>query len=73
MKLSVSLPDDDVRFLDEYAHKEGIESRSAVVHRAVRLLQSAALGHAYELAWQGWGRSGDAQSWDAAVADGLDK
>lgn len=71
MKLSVSLPEEDVRFLDAYAQKEGIESRSAVLHRAVRLLHSADLGHAYELAWQDWGRSGDAQSWDAAVADGL--
>lgn len=71
MKLSVSLPEDDVRFLDEYAKKEGIASRSAALHRAVRLLHSADLGRAYELAWQDWGRSGDAQSWDAAVADGL--
>lgn len=73
MKLSVSLPEADVRFLDEYAQKEGIESRSAALHRAVRLLQSADLGRAYELAWQDWGRRGDAQSWDAAAADGLDQ
>ena len=72
MKLSVSLPDEDVRFLDEYARQEGVESRSAVLHRAVRLLQSTGLTRAYELAWQELGRSGDAQFWDAAAADGLD-
>jgi metal-responsive CopG/Arc/MetJ family transcriptional regulator len=32
MKVSVSLPEDDIDFLDQYAKKEGYESRSAVVH-----------------------------------------
>jgi Arc/MetJ-type ribon-helix-helix transcriptional regulator len=71
MKLSVSLPDEDVEFLDEYARTEGIESRSAVVHRAVRLLRATALGAAYEAAWQEWGDSDDAMAWDVATGDGL--
>ncbi len=70
MKLSVSLPDEDVKFLDEYAEQLGIESRSAVVHRAVRLLQASELGPAYEAAWEEWA-AGDADAWDATVADGL--
>jgi hypothetical protein len=37
MKVSVSLPDDDVEFLDAYAQPQGIESRSAVVHKAIRI------------------------------------
>ena len=41
MKVSVSLPDDDVEFLDAYARSQGIESRSAVVHKAVRLLRAS--------------------------------
>ncbi len=40
MKLSVSLPDEDVEFLDAYAKSKGSESRSAVVHKAVRLLRA---------------------------------
>lgn len=72
MKLSVSLPDEDVEFLDEYAAAEGVESRSAVLRRAVRLLRSAGLDAAYELAWQEWTTSGDDNVWDVAVADGLD-
>ena len=40
MKLSVSLPEDDVEFLDAYARAQGITSRSAVVHKAVRLLKA---------------------------------
>ena len=44
MKVSVSLPDDDVKFLDQYAKQEGYASRSAVLHRAVRLLRASRLG-----------------------------
>ena len=66
----MSLPDEDVKFLDDYAKQLGINSRSAVVHRAVRLLQASELGPAYEAAWEEWA-AGDADAWDAAVADGL--
>ena len=50
MKVSVSLPDDDVRLLDGYAQSQGIGSRSAVLQQAVRLLRAAELGDAYALA-----------------------
>ncbi len=71
MKLSVSLPDDDVVFLDEYAGSHGYASRSAVVHTAVRMLRSAKLGDAYEQAWDEWSASDDAVLWDGATGDGL--
>jgi Arc/MetJ-type ribon-helix-helix transcriptional regulator len=71
MKVSVSLPDEDVEFLDAYAKSKGIESRSAVVHKAVRLLRASELGAAYEDAWQEWAESGAAEEWDAAIGDGL--
>ena len=34
MKLSVSLPSEDVEFLDEYARTQGYPSRSAAAHAA---------------------------------------
>ncbi len=71
MKLSVSLPDDDVEFLDEYADAKGMASRSAAVHRAVRLLRATELGPAYEDAWAQWEASDDGGLWDAATGDGL--
>ncbi len=71
MKLSVSLPDDDVEFLDRYASTQGIESRSAVVHKAVRLLRATELGPAYEDAWSDWAGSDDGELWDAAAGDGI--
>jgi len=71
MKVSVSLPEDDVEFLDAYASSQGFSSRSAVLHKAVRLLRAAGLGAAYEDAWQEWTAEGDADLWDVTVDDGL--
>jgi Arc/MetJ-type ribon-helix-helix transcriptional regulator len=71
MKISVSLPDEDVEFLDNYAESQGYKSRSAVVHTAVRMLRSSKLGDAYADAWREWEESGDAALWDKAASDGL--
>lgn len=71
MKLSISLPDEDVEFLDAYAEAQGIPSRSAVMHKAVRLLRASGLGAAYEAAWDEWAASGDAAAWEATAADGI--
>jgi Arc/MetJ-type ribon-helix-helix transcriptional regulator len=71
MKLSVSLPDEDVEFLDAYANQQGFASRSAVLHKAVRLLRGAQLGAAYEEAFVEWEQTGEADAWETAVGDGL--
>jgi Arc/MetJ-type ribon-helix-helix transcriptional regulator len=71
MKLSVSLPDDDVEFLDAYAREKGVGSRSAAVHRAVRLLRASQLSHDYAAAWEDWSSAGDAVDWEVVAADGL--
>jgi Arc/MetJ-type ribon-helix-helix transcriptional regulator len=55
MKVSVSLPDEDVEFLGSYAQAQGFDSPSAVVHQAVGLLRDAELGGAYAEAWTEWG------------------
>ena len=71
MKVSVSLPEDDVAFLDSYAQSQGIVSRSAAVHKAVGLLRATELGDAYSEAFQSWDEDGDKEAWDAVAADGL--
>jgi Arc/MetJ-type ribon-helix-helix transcriptional regulator len=71
MKVSVSLPDEDVKFLDQYARQQGYESRSAVVHKAVRLLRESGLSAAYEEAWRDWAESGEPEVWESTTADGL--
>jgi Arc/MetJ-type ribon-helix-helix transcriptional regulator len=71
MKLSVSLTEEDVAFVDEYAAQAGVRSRSAVIHQAIDLLRSADLEKAYAAAWDEWDDSEDAQLWDATTSDGL--
>jgi Arc/MetJ-type ribon-helix-helix transcriptional regulator len=71
MKLSVSLPDEDVEFLDRYASSVGAASRSAVIQRAVRLLRASELSSAYEEAWKDWSASDDSEVWESVVDDGL--
>jgi Arc/MetJ-type ribon-helix-helix transcriptional regulator len=73
MKVSISLPDDDVQFLDAYAQSQGIGSRSAVVHKAVRMLRVSELGDAYEQAFTSWEDEGNETDWDAVTADGLEQ
>lgn len=71
MKVSVSLPGEDVEFLDEYAREQGYESRSAVLHKAVRFLRAAELGSAYESAWEEWSQGDGAEAWDQTASDGI--
>lgn len=71
MKVSVSLPDEDVEFLDAYAQAQGLASRSAVLHKAVRLLRGAELAPAYEDAFASWEASDDAADWENTVGDNL--
>ncbi len=71
MKVSVSLPDEDVEFLDSYAQSEGFGSRSAVLLKAVRLLRANGLHGDYEDAWQEWYDGGDAELWEATAQDGI--
>ena len=71
MKVSVSLPGEDVEFLDEYAKEQGLVSRSAALHRAVRLLRTAELAGTYEAAWDEWAAQNDDTVWESTTADGL--
>ncbi len=71
MKVSVSLPSEDVDYLDAYAREQRLGSRSAALHKAVRLLRAAELGADYESAWEEWDRSEEAEDWDRTAGDGL--
>jgi antitoxin MazE9 len=66
MKISVSLPEEDVRFLDEQG-----TNRSAVLHEAVALLRDRQLAEQYAEAFGEWNDSSDAELWDVTVSDGL--
>ena len=71
MKLSVSLSEEDVATLDEYARISGLTSRSAALHHAVRLLRHPDLEEDYAAAWAEWASSGDRAAWEETTGDGL--
>jgi Arc/MetJ-type ribon-helix-helix transcriptional regulator len=71
MKISVSLPGEDLAFLDEYALAHAHPSRSAVVHQAIRVLRLGELREAYSDSWGEWDASGEAGRWDAVAGDGV--
>ncbi|WP_106362575.1 ribbon-helix-helix domain-containing protein [Glycomyces artemisiae] len=71
MKVSLSIPDDDIRFLDNFAREHGIPSRSAAMQHSIALLREAELGNQYEAAWDEWYASEDAELWDSVTGDGM--
>lgn len=71
MKLSVSLPEEDIAYIDEYARRVGAQSRSSVLHQAVALLRTSELEAAYSEAFREWRDSDDNDLWENTAADGL--
>lgn len=71
MKVSVSLPGDDITFLDAYAAAHAVTSRSAVVHRAIHALRVGELQAAYDQAAEEWADGGDGKDWERTTGDGL--
>jgi len=69
MKVSVSLPQEDIAFVDAYAARTEAESRSAVIHAAIELLRASELERDYTAAWQEWDEGEDAELWDTTTAD----
>jgi Arc/MetJ-type ribon-helix-helix transcriptional regulator len=71
MKLSVSIPIEDVEFLDGYASAHALASRSAAMQRAIRALRLSELGESYDDAWTEWSKGPDVERWERVTADGL--
>lgn len=71
MKLSVSLSEEDVAYLDQYVEQNTAASRSGALHEAIRLLRLAELESAYEDAFAEWEASQDAVLWENTAEDGL--
>lgn len=71
MKLSLSISEKDVEFLDAYAQSHGAASRSAAVQHAIRTLRATELAGDYEAAFDEWTEDQDDQAWDSTAGDGL--
>ena len=72
MEISVSLTEEDLAVLDEYARASGLSNRSAVIRRVLRLLRRGDLGDAYAAAWDEWEATGEQAAWEGSTADRLD-
>lgn len=71
MKVSISLPREDIEFLDAYVHDQRRPSRSAAVHDAIAVLRAARLQSDYAAAFDEWEQAGEAAVWEAVTGDGL--
>lgn len=71
MKLSVSLPEEEVCFLDDYRQTAHLESRSAAVHVAVRQLRESLLAQEYTQMFSDADYLNDTSVWDVTSMDGL--
>ena len=70
VKLSVSLPDADAAFIDKLA-EDHAGNRSAAVQDLVRLGREMRAVDDYAAAFGEWEDTGQAEAWDATVADGF--
>lgn len=70
MKISVSLPEDDVAYLDMVAAQRQHGNRSLVLQEAVAALRAEALIADYEAAIDEW--ASESTAWDPTSGDGLE-
>lgn len=71
MKINVSVSEEDVELIDAYARSSGLNSRSAAVQHAIRMLRHEHLEEDYVAAWSEWEDSAEAAAWESTAADGL--
>lgn len=72
MKVSVSIPDDDLAYVQTQVASGRYPTRSAVMHAAIRSLRTRDLEAQYAEAARDWRESGEEAVWDVTNADGLD-
>lgn len=65
-RFTISLPDEDARFLDEYVRGHELGGRSAGIRAAIRMLRTAGLEHDYATAFVDGGVDDD---WDVTTPD----
>jgi Arc/MetJ-type ribon-helix-helix transcriptional regulator len=72
MKLSISVPDEQMELLDRIVEQRCLASRSAAIQEAIDLLLNNALVADYKAAFADWDDTADATNWDAVAGDGLE-
>ena len=70
MRLTITMTEGEASFLDEFAARAGLDSRSAVVRQAIALLRANQLTRDYAKAFDEWADSDDTDAWEATTSDG---
>ncbi len=71
MKISVSLAEDELEFIDEQTRVGRYPTRSAALRAAIGLLRDREYTDSYAAAWDEWDESGDGAAWSVASPDGI--
>jgi Arc/MetJ-type ribon-helix-helix transcriptional regulator len=71
MKISISLQDEVVEYVDSCVKLQRAANRSAAIQKAIRLMKMMEMAPQYQAEWQEWEKSEDAGLWDNALSDGL--
>ncbi|WP_062518827.1 ribbon-helix-helix domain-containing protein [Demequina silvatica] len=75
VKLSISLPEDDIKVLDALVAAGAASNRSAAVHSAIERLVEAERERELEAqlidAMREWKDSGEHAAWDGVAGDGV--
>lgn len=71
MKISISLPSEQVAFIERYRKAHQLDNRSEAFQHVLSELQEKELEEAYRAAGEEWKNSEDAALWDNVSGDGL--
>lgn len=72
VKISVSIPEDELALLDELIAREELPNRSAGVRRAIEEFRRARLAAEYKECFSQPSFEDEAKLWEDTLADGLD-
>ena len=71
MKVSVSIPDEQMVLLDRIVEQRGLKSRSAAIQEGIELLLTSSLVADYKAAFDEWDQA-ESTLWEATAGDGLE-
>lgn len=72
VKVSTTLAERDLVFIENYANRHGLPSRAAGFHAAISALREKELEAQYEEAYHEWYISGEAEVWECVSGDGIE-
>ena len=72
MRIRLSLPDDDLAFIDDHVARHPGSSRASAIRDAIQLLREEELGEEYRAAFDEWHESGEDRLWNTVSGDGIE-